>query len=74
MLSRKTQTNFANAKGYFEEHLCVGDYATFRAFGRGRMQVCSALKEPSREGFLALCENRHPTSAECLTQRQKTTG
>ena len=26
MLSPKTQTNLANAKGYFEEHLCAGDY------------------------------------------------
>src|SRR4051812_34140678 len=26
MLSPKTQYNLANAKSYFEEHLCVGDY------------------------------------------------
>ena len=26
MLSPKTQTNLKNAKGYFEEHLSVGDY------------------------------------------------
>ena len=28
MLSPKTQTNLANAKTYFEEHLAVGDYYT----------------------------------------------
>ncbi|MEO8354158.1 MAG: relaxase domain-containing protein, partial [Chthoniobacteraceae bacterium] len=26
MLSPKTQYNLKNAKEYFEEHLCVGDY------------------------------------------------
>ena len=26
VLSPKTQTNLKNAKGYFEEHLSVGDY------------------------------------------------
>ena len=28
MVTAKTQYSLTNAKGYFEEHLCVGDYYT----------------------------------------------
>ncbi|MDQ3624612.1 MAG: relaxase domain-containing protein, partial [Verrucomicrobiota bacterium] len=78
MLSPKTQTNLANARGYFEEHLCVGDYyaASGRVqglwIGKGavRLGLTGAV---TRDAFLALCENQHPTSGERLTQRHKTT-
>lgn len=35
MLSPETQTNLKNAKSYFEEHLCVGDYYTEGERARG---------------------------------------
>ncbi|MGA7904647.1 MAG: relaxase domain-containing protein [Terrimicrobiaceae bacterium] len=76
MLSPKTQTNFANAKGYFEEHLCVGDYYTKNRHVQGIWTGAGAVLlglELSHEAFLALCENQHPSSGEGLTQRQKTT-
>lgn len=78
MLSPKTQTNLANAKVYFEEHLCAGDYYA----ENGRVQgvwigAGAALLgldgTVTSDAFLALCDNRHPNSGERLTQRQKTT-
>lgn len=78
MLSPKTQYNLANATSYFEEHLCVGDYYTeservhgeWIGKGAAMLELSGAV---TQEQFLALCENRHPTTAARLTQRQKTT-
>ena len=78
MLSPKTQYNLKNAKEYFEEHLCVGDYYSegehisgqWIGNGASRLGLRGHVK---RDEFLRLCENLHPQSGELLTQRQKTT-
>jgi conjugative relaxase-like TrwC/TraI family protein len=78
MLSPKTQYNLKNAKEYFEEHLCVGDYYSegehisgqWIGNGASRLGLRGHVK---RDEFLRLCENLHPQTGELLTQRQKTT-
>ncbi len=77
-LSPKTQTNLKNAKGYFEEHLSVGDYyaENERVHGDWLGEGAALLGlsgTVTRDQFLALCENQHPESRELLTQRQNTT-
>jgi conjugative relaxase-like TrwC/TraI family protein len=78
VLSPKTQTNLKNAKGYFEEHLSVGDYyaENERVHGEWLGQGAALLGlsgKVTRDQFLALCENQHPQSRELLTQRRNTT-
>jgi hypothetical protein len=78
MLSPKTQTKLANAKGYFEEHLCAGDYYAENGRVQGVWMGARAVRlglegAVTREAFLSLCDNRYPASRERLTQRQKTT-
>ena len=78
MLSPKTQTNLANAKGYFEEHLCADDYYAENGRVQGVWMGAGAALlglegVVTRETFLSLCDNRHPSSGKRLTQRQKTT-
>lgn len=74
MLSPKTQYNLKNAKEYFEEHLCVGDYydegqrITGQWFGLGAERLGLAGKVGT-QAFLRLCENQHPVSGKTLTQR-----
>ena len=78
MLSPKTQYNLTNAKSYFEEHLCIGDYYTetervlgeWLGKGAAKLGLADVVMQ---EHFLALCENLHPHSGDQLTQRQKTT-
>ncbi len=78
MVTVKTQYDLQNAKEYFEEHLCVGEYydegqrVAGQWFGLGaeRLGLTSRVRA---EGFLRLCENQHPTSGETLTQRLNTT-
>jgi conjugative relaxase-like TrwC/TraI family protein len=78
VLSPKTQTNLKNAKGYFEEHLAVGDYyaedqrVQGEWFGEGAA-LLGLNGKVTRDQFLALCENQHPGSRALLTQRQNTT-
>jgi conjugative relaxase-like TrwC/TraI family protein len=78
VLSPKTQTNLKNAKGYFEEHLSVGDYyaegqrVQGEWFGEGAA-LLGLNGKVTRDQFLALCENQHPASGDLLTQRQNTT-
>ena len=78
MVTAKTQYNLKNAEEYFEEHLCVGDYydegqrVTGQWFGLGAERLGLSNKVGA-EAFLHLCENRHPTSGETLTQRLNTT-
>src|SRR5476649_2335490 len=75
MLSPKTQTNLKNAKGYFEEHLRVGDYyaenervqGEWMGAGAARLGLAGVV---AKDDFLALCENKHPGSGERLTQRR----
>jgi conjugative relaxase-like TrwC/TraI family protein len=74
----KTQYNLKNAKEYFEEHLCVGEYydegqrvaGQWFGLGAGRLGLTSRV---GADAFLRLCENRHPASGEALTQRLNTT-
>lgn len=77
MLSSKTQTNLKNAKGYFEEHLSVGDYYAENERVQGEWlgngaALLGLSGKVTRDEFLALCENQHPTSGELLTQRRNT--
>jgi conjugative relaxase-like TrwC/TraI family protein len=73
----KTQYNLKNAKEYFEEHLCIGEYydegqrVAGQWFGLGaeRLGLSGKIKA---DAFLRLCENRHPESEETLTQRLNT--
>jgi conjugative relaxase-like TrwC/TraI family protein len=78
MVTAKTQYNLKNAKEYFEEHLCVGDYyaegqrVTGQWVGLGAARL-GLTRTVGAEAFLRLCENRHPASGETLTQRLNTT-
>jgi conjugative relaxase-like TrwC/TraI family protein len=78
VVTAKTQYNLENAKEYFEEHLCVGEYydegqrVAGQWFGLGAEQLGLTSKVRA-EAFLRLCENRHPGSGETLTQRSNTT-
>ena len=77
VLSPKTQTNLKNAKGYFEEHLSVGDYYAENERVQGEWigegaALLGLSGKVRRDEFLALCENLHPKSGEQLTQRRNT--
>ena len=71
--------NLANAREYFEEHLCVGDYydegqrVAGEWFGLGAQRLGIAGRVRA-DDFLRLCENQHPSSGEMLTQRLNMTG
>jgi conjugative relaxase-like TrwC/TraI family protein len=78
VVTAKTQYNLKNAKEYFEEHLCVGDYydegqrvsGEWAGLGADRLGLSGKV---GAEAFLRLCENQHPASGETLTQRLNTT-
>ncbi|MDT4967821.1 MAG: hypothetical protein QOJ64_2558 [Acidobacteriota bacterium] len=77
MLSPKAQTNLKNAKGYFEEHLSVGDYYAENHSVTGEWTGLGAAilglnGGVTRDAFIALCENEHPVSRELLTLRRNT--
>jgi conjugative relaxase-like TrwC/TraI family protein len=77
MVTAKTQYKLTNAKEYFEEHLCVGDYydegqrVTGQWFGFGAERLGLSGKVGA-EAFLHLCENLHPASGDPLTPRLNT--
>lgn len=77
VLTAKTQYSLKNAKEYFEEHLCVGDYygegqrIAGEWFGMGADRLGLSGKVRTDE-FLRLCENQHPSSGETLTERRNT--
>src|ERR1017187_9051358 len=77
MLTAKSQYNLTNAREYFEEHLCVGDYydggqrVSGQWFGTGAEQLGLAGKGRA-DDFLRLGENQHPATGETLTQRLNT--
>lgn len=78
MVTAKTQYNLANAREYFEEHLCVGDYYNEGQRVSGEWQGSGAewlgLSGKVRaDDFLRLCENQHPVTGETLTQRLNST-
>ena len=78
MVTAKTQYNLKNAKEYFEEHLCVGDYynegqrvaGEWIGLGAERLGLTGKVEA---DAFLRLCENQHPTSGDTLTQRLNST-
>ena len=78
MVTAKTQYNLKNARKYFEEHLCVGDYynegqrVTGEWTGEGAQRLGLSV-EVHAEDFLRLCENQHPGTGATLTQRLNTT-
>jgi conjugative relaxase-like TrwC/TraI family protein len=78
MVTAKTQYNLKNAREYFEEHLCVGDYydegqrvsGEWIGFGAERLGLNGKVRA---DDFLRLCENQHPATGEKLTPELKTT-
>ncbi len=78
MVTAKTQYNLKNAREYFEEHLCVGDYynegqrvaGEWIGLGAERLGLSGKVRA---DDFLRLCENRNPSRGETLTQRLNTT-
>lgn len=78
MLRPKAQLSLKNAKEYFREHLCVGDYYAQgrRIMGEWFGQAAAALGLAGvvdEKSFLALCEGQHPVTGEWLTQRRNST-
>ena len=78
VVTAKTQYNLTNAKEYFEEHLCVGDYydegqrvvGEWIGLGAERLGLSGKVRA---DDFLRLVGNENPSSGETLTQRLKTT-
>ena len=78
MVTAKTQYNLKNAREYFEEHLCVGDYynegqrvaGEWIGLGTDKLGLSGKVRA---EDFLRLCENQNPDTSETLTQRLNTT-
>jgi conjugative relaxase-like TrwC/TraI family protein len=78
VVTAKTQYNLKNAREYFEEHLCVGDYydegqrvaGEWVGVGAERLGLSGKVRT---EDFLRLCENQHPATGEKLTPELKTT-
>jgi len=78
VVTAKTQYNLKNAREYFEEHLCVGDYydegqrvaGEWTGLGATRLGLSGKVRAAD---FLRLCENQHPDTCEKLTQRLNTT-
>ena len=79
MVTAKTQHSLTEARKYFQKHLAVGDYyeegqtVAGQWFGEGAMKLSLEGRVGQKE-FLALCENRNPSSGQTLTQRQGLTG
>jgi conjugative relaxase-like TrwC/TraI family protein len=78
VVTAKTQYNLKNAREYFEEHLCVGDYynegqrVAGEWIGRGAERLGLSGKVRA-DDFLRLCENQNLSTGETLTQRLNTT-
>ena len=78
MIRPKVQLSLRNARAYFREHLCVGDYysagqtMTGEWLGHGAERL--GLTGPVGEkAFVDLCEGRDPRTGERLTARMNTT-
>jgi len=77
MLRPKPQLNLHNAREYFREHLCVGDYysegqkiaGVWFGLGAEKLGLTGVVTE---KDFLALCEGLHPQTGKRLTQRLNT--
>ncbi len=78
MLTAKKQYNLKNAREYFEEHVCVGDYynegqrvaGEWVGLGAERLGLSGKVRA---DDFLRLCDNQDPATGEMLTQRLNTT-
>jgi len=78
VITAKTQYNLKNAREYFEEHLCVGDYynegqrvaGEWSGLGAEQLGLSGKVRA---DDFLRLCENQNPSTGETLTQRLNTT-
>lgn len=77
MLRPRPQLSLRNAREYFREHLCIGEYyaegqnVVGEWLGQGAYDL--GLSGPVGEKeFLGLCEGRHPKTGEWLTQRHNT--
>ena len=74
MIQTKIQFNLKNAKQYFREHLCAGDYYSegpkiageWLGFGAEKLGLKGAV---GQEAFIALCEGRHPETGLRLGRR-----
>ncbi len=77
MLRPKPQLNLRNAREYFREHLCVGDYYSEGQkiagewFGQAAYDLGLSGAVGEKE-FLALCEGRNPQTGKWLTPRHNT--
>jgi conjugative relaxase-like TrwC/TraI family protein len=78
MLTPKPQLNLSNARGYFREHLAVGDYYmdghVVAGEWRGVGAALFGLEGPvSEDAFIKLCEGLNPETGQWLTARRNTT-
>jgi conjugative relaxase-like TrwC/TraI family protein len=74
MIQTKIQFNMKNAKQYFREHLCAGDYYSEGQKIAGEWLGKGAEKLGLRgivgeKAFIALCEGKHPETGQRLGQR-----
>jgi hypothetical protein len=77
VLTGKNQYNLTNAREYFGEHLCVGDYYDEGQRVAGQWIGVAAEQlglsgKVRADDFMRLCENQHPKTGETLTQRLNT--
>lgn len=74
MLKPKAQLSLKNARDYFREHLCVGDYyaaghtISGEWLGQGAAQL-GLTGTVGKKAFLALCDGQHPLTGQRLTLR-----
>ena len=78
MLTPKPQLNLQNAKGYFREHLAVGDYYMDGHVIAGEWRGASAAllgldAKVSEDAFIKLCDGLNPSTGQRLTARHNTT-
>ncbi|MGH7995334.1 MAG: MobF family relaxase [Opitutaceae bacterium] len=77
MLRPRPQLSLRNAREYFREHLCIGEYyaegqkVVGEWLGQGAFDL-GLFGPVGEKPFLALCEGRHPETGKWLTQRQNT--
>ena len=77
MLTPKPQLNLRNARGYFREHLAVGDYYTAGHVVPGEWVGVGASMlglegDVNEDAFLDLCDGLNPQTGKRLTVRRKT--
>ncbi|MGH7995104.1 MAG: MobF family relaxase, partial [Opitutaceae bacterium] len=74
VLRPRPQLSLRNAREYFREHLCVGEYyaegqkVVGEWIGQGAFDL-GLSGSVKQKDFLALCEGRHPETGKWLTQR-----